>query len=389
MSGHYRKEKNCLNCGHEVEFHYCSSCGQPNLELKEPFWHFMGHSVAHYFHFESKFWQTLIPLLTKPGQLTLDYLAGKRARYIHPVSLYIFISIIYFLIVPHALGEDEKEQQEQKKYTIASAIKENQQNNAKKAAAKKTLESNRKALDGISPIIGKKLDKEISPNDLISEDQFLGLTFTDQKIYLDSVGKVHAKTTSAKADNRLEDLRDLNNVKNDSTYTAYLARQKALPEDQKDSWYLQKTKRIDYGVSGKAKDHKLVNEEFKKYRPKQYFLLMPLLAFLIMVNFRKNKIYYINHLVFTIHGMTAFFIVSIVTQPLKKYLFGLDSGMSKLIEVAVFCGTVWYLYRGLKLFYNRSRVLTLRKTVTLVFLYTIALFISEAVIKGFIIYVMP
>lgn len=388
MSGHYRKEKNCLNCGHNVEFHYCSSCGQPNLELKEPFWHFMGHSVAHYFHFESKFWQTLIPLLTKPGQLTLDYLAGKRARYIHPVSLYIFISIIYFLIVPHALGEKEEESV-QKKYTIASAIKENEKSNAKKVAAEKEFDKSRKKLDVISPKIGEKMNKELATDDLISEEQFEGLSFKDQKIYLDSVSKIYAKNTVAKATNRIEEYQEQHNVKNDSTYTAYLARQKALPVDEKDSWYLQKTKRIDYGISGRAKDHNLVNEEFNHYKPKQYFLLMPLLAFFIMINFRRNKIYYINHLVFTIHGMTAFFIVSIVTQPIMKYIFGLDSAMSKLLEVAVFCGTFWYLYRGLKLFYNRSRMLTLRKAFMLVMLYAVALFISEALIKGFIIYLMP
>jgi len=82
---------------------YCTQCGQPNLELKEPFRGFISHSIGHYFHFDSKFFHTLIPLLTKPGQLTLDYLAGKRARYIHPFSLYIFVSIVYFLIAPHAL----------------------------------------------------------------------------------------------------------------------------------------------------------------------------------------------------------------------------------------------------------------------------------------------
>ncbi|RZL57690.1 MAG: DUF3667 domain-containing protein [Pedobacter sp.] len=97
-AGKYRKEHNCLNCGFHVESHYCSSCGQPNLELKESFWGFISHSIAHYFHFDNKFFQTLTPLLTKPGQVTLDYLAGKRARYINPVSMYIFVSIVYFLI---------------------------------------------------------------------------------------------------------------------------------------------------------------------------------------------------------------------------------------------------------------------------------------------------
>src|SRR5690606_6686623 len=91
-----------------VEKHYCSDCGQPNLELKENFWQFISHSIAHYFHFDNKFFQTLVPLLTKPGQVTLDYLAGKRARYINPISMYIFVSIVYFIVVPNKL-EHKKE----------------------------------------------------------------------------------------------------------------------------------------------------------------------------------------------------------------------------------------------------------------------------------------
>ena len=386
MSGHYRKEKNCLNCGHHVEFHYCSSCGQPNLELREPFWHFVGHSIAHYFHFESKFWQTLVPLLTKPGQLTLDYLAGKRARYIHPVSLYIFISIVYFLIVPHAL--EEKEHAENRVHTIAEATKKREKVNKDLSKAKKTLDSAKSPIKSV-PGLSEKMDQVFTPISLIDLDDFENLSYKDQTTYLDTVTKRNSLKPIADVTERIEEYQEANTVKHDSTYVAYTQRQKKLPAGNQDNWFLQKLKRVDYGISGKVKNHEYVNEEFKKYQPKQYFLLMPLLAFFIMINFRKNRIYYINHLVFTIHGMTAFFIVSIVAEPLKKYVFGLDTMISNLIAIIVFGGIVWYLYNGLKLFYNRSKGQTIRKMISLLVLYAIALFLSEGIIKGFIIYLMP
>jgi len=386
MSGHYRKEKNCLNCGHQVEFHYCSSCGQPNLELREPFWHFIGHSIAHYFHFESKFWQTLVPLLTKPGQLTLDYLAGKRARYIHPVSLYIFISIVYFLIVPHAL--EKKEHTENRVHSIAEANQKREKTNQNLSKVKKKLDSTKTQLDAL-PGLADKISTSIKPINLIDLDDFEDLTYEDQNIYLDTVIKQNMLRPSTEATDRIKDYKEANTVKHDSTYVAYFQRQKKLPTGEQDNWFMQKLKRVDYGISGKIKNHDYVNEEFKKYQPKQYFLLMPLLAFFIMINFRKNRIYYINHLVFTVHGMTAFFIVSIVAEPLKKYVFGLDSSISNLIAFIVFCGIMWYLYYGLKLFYNRSKWQTIRKIISLLVLYSIALFLSEGIIKGFIIYLMP
>lgn len=38
-------------------------------------------------------------MLTNPGFLTVEYLRGKQMRYIPPLRLYIFISIVFFLIL--------------------------------------------------------------------------------------------------------------------------------------------------------------------------------------------------------------------------------------------------------------------------------------------------
>jgi hypothetical protein len=40
--------------------------------------------------------------LLHPGQLTLEYLAGHRARYLPPVRLYLTLSVIYFLVAAGA-----------------------------------------------------------------------------------------------------------------------------------------------------------------------------------------------------------------------------------------------------------------------------------------------
>lgn len=58
----------------------------------------MSHFVGHYFHYDSKFYQTIRALLFSPGTLTLAYWNKQRARYIPPISLYIFISAVYFLL---------------------------------------------------------------------------------------------------------------------------------------------------------------------------------------------------------------------------------------------------------------------------------------------------
>jgi hypothetical protein len=39
-------------------------------------------------------------LLAKPGQLTLDFFAGRRGRYLPPIRLYFVISVALFALVP-------------------------------------------------------------------------------------------------------------------------------------------------------------------------------------------------------------------------------------------------------------------------------------------------
>jgi len=379
MSGHYRKEKNCLNCGHHVEEHYCTRCGQPNVELKEPFWGFMAHSIGHYFHFDSKFFHTLWPLLTQPGQVTLDYIAGKRARYIHPVSLYIFVSIVYFLIVPHALEEKKQERTERQI---------NQDVRKKLGVKPGSKEDLTEDIDSNLKVLPKSVKAGIK--NMLTQAEFGNLTVAHEEHYLDSLKKLNAVKPSESLEEEISDLNKILIDKKDSTASAYLQRQESLPKAERDGWFKtqMRKKKISATKGDAAKGGWNIQEELEKYKPKQYFLLMPLLALFIMINFRRNHIYYIDHLVFTIHGMTAYFILSIVAQPMKKYIFGLDSISSDFIGMAVFVAVVWYLYKALKLFYNRSKGVTIRKMISLMFLYWMALYISEEAISFAITYVL-
>jgi Protein of unknown function (DUF3667) len=91
----YREETNCLNCGAEVTGRFCPECGQENVDSHESFFHLVGHYTADFFHFESKIPRSVIPLLTKPGFLTKEYWEGRRIRYIHPLRLYLFVSVLF------------------------------------------------------------------------------------------------------------------------------------------------------------------------------------------------------------------------------------------------------------------------------------------------------
>ncbi|RAW02761.1 DUF3667 domain-containing protein [Pseudochryseolinea flava] len=94
----YRTETDCLNCGAEVTGKFCSACGQENIEVHDSFFHLVGHFVADYFHYDSKFLRSMKLLFFRPGFLTKQYWDGRRVAYIHPLRLYFFIVVIGVLM---------------------------------------------------------------------------------------------------------------------------------------------------------------------------------------------------------------------------------------------------------------------------------------------------
>ena len=94
-----RKEKNCLNCQATLYGRYCHVCGQENLEPKETVWHLVTHFFNDITHFDGKFFSTVKYLLRKPGFLSAEYMAGRRASYLNPIRMYVFTSAIFFLLL--------------------------------------------------------------------------------------------------------------------------------------------------------------------------------------------------------------------------------------------------------------------------------------------------
>jgi hypothetical protein len=95
MKKKYRPETDCLNCGAEITGKFCPECDQENVDSHENFFHLVGHYTADFFHFESKIPRSVIPLLTEPGFLTKEYWQGRRIRYIHPLRLFLFVSVLF------------------------------------------------------------------------------------------------------------------------------------------------------------------------------------------------------------------------------------------------------------------------------------------------------
>jgi hypothetical protein len=90
---------NCTNCGAPVAGKYCSACGQSVEYHLHSLWDLLGEAAEVLTHADSRLWRTLVPLLFRPGFLTQQFLAGRRASYIPPFRLYLVVSVLFFLVV--------------------------------------------------------------------------------------------------------------------------------------------------------------------------------------------------------------------------------------------------------------------------------------------------
>lgn len=88
----------CPNCGAQLSGNFCQGCGQAAHLHVPSAREFLHEFVAHYVALEGKLWKSMALLIFRPGQLTRDYIEGKRVRYIEPLRLYLTFSIIFFAI---------------------------------------------------------------------------------------------------------------------------------------------------------------------------------------------------------------------------------------------------------------------------------------------------
>ena len=91
----------CPNCSAMLYGKYCHACGQ---KVPEPgdrtILHFIYQFFGSAFFLENNFLKNLWILIRKPGQIPLDFIEGRRKRWMPPFSLFLLINLFYFLYTP-------------------------------------------------------------------------------------------------------------------------------------------------------------------------------------------------------------------------------------------------------------------------------------------------
>lgn len=89
----------CRNCSAPLAGPYCHECGQKEADLARPFVSLAGDLLRETFDLDGRAWRTVRALFLNPGLLTTEFLAGKRRTYTPPLRLYLFISVVFFVLM--------------------------------------------------------------------------------------------------------------------------------------------------------------------------------------------------------------------------------------------------------------------------------------------------
>ena len=336
MKKHYRKEKDCLNCGTLLEGKFCHNCGQENLQMKESFGHMMNHAISDYFHFDDQFFSTIKPLFFKPGFLSLEYLAGRRARYLHPVKLYIFISLVYFVLLFQSGSNPSKTKDAGTKPTKKELAKTNKQLDS-------VIKDPQVPVFAKNMVAAAKVDTADQDSDDDSKDNTISNKYQGY----------HLPAAS-----------------HDTSYAQYLANQQKLPPNKRNgfifSYYNKKAFQYREKYGSMAKEVFL--DELKHNIPKMMFLLLPLCALIFQIAFWSNKKYYVENLIYTFH-LHCFLFLFLTIIMLLQLIIPAGWHLSDWVTLIATVCIIWYLYKSLRVFYHRNRFRTITKLIGAAFMY--------------------
>jgi len=93
------EQEQCANCGTPLQNTYCGVCGQRAATRIVPLWQVTNEFLEDLFDLDLRILRTFPTFFLRPGALTVEYVRGRRRRYIRPLRLYLFSSFLLFTVL--------------------------------------------------------------------------------------------------------------------------------------------------------------------------------------------------------------------------------------------------------------------------------------------------
>ena len=94
----------CDNCQALLQGDFCHQCGQEKKNCIRNVTGVVTEFFGEFSNWDARLWRTLWPLWFRPAFLSRRYVRGHRVPYVPPLRLYLFTSIIAFLILAQLMS---------------------------------------------------------------------------------------------------------------------------------------------------------------------------------------------------------------------------------------------------------------------------------------------
>ena len=345
----------CANCKAQLTGEYCSNCGQRH----EPHVHTIGHFASEAFesitHADSRLWRTLGYLLTRPGLLTREFFAGRRASYLPPFRLYIVISVVFFLV---GMPEKMSVKPETPSETLSSAELIEQAKQFESADNPLPEVMRKRTADYLRKEAAKAAEREAKGIKPLPAQDFdpVANAYAAQQDGTEEAGKDDGNQSGDTHNNVNVSFGGLNDfcegLKNqtgpDTGFRANLR---------------ERCKRLASG-DGNSLGQVVIHNV-----PRAMFIFLPLLALVMKLLYWRPKRYYVEHLLFLIHNHAFVFLAATLLIVIGRVPF--MGPVMGWLWTAVSLYAVWYIYRAMRNVYVQGRGLTFAKYFTLGFTYLV------------------
>ena len=332
----------CLNCGNRLRGQYCGNCGQRSRSRLISLWELVSDAFGDLFELDSRLWQTLIPLLARPGHLTRDYLEGRRARFMPPFRMYLVLSLLFFVVAFFDPRED-----------LSILFEPAPEPTAEEAAAADAEQQ--EAVAEVEQEVQEVLD-ELAAEGIIDEGQSGNLQVDNSGIRFtiddddDDEGEEGEEGEDSSCEYDEADLEDL----------PQWIQKRLTPE---------RLERVCERVQ--LDDGKSFLNGILDNIPAALIVLLPIMAFVLKALYPLSRRYYVEHLLFFVH-FHAFFFLALTLQVLLIRVgswVGIPDAIPILMVIGISFYIAAYLFVAMRRVYGQGRIITFLKYVVLLFAY--------------------
>jgi len=309
----------CENCGANMSGPFCAQCGQHAVDYRRSFGRVFADVLDSFLNWDSKFTMSLWLLMSRPWKLTIDFLSGKRVRHMHPLRLYLLISIAFFFGV-HELA--------------------------------KQANLNPRTHRDLTPEERAKVDSKLSklPPDIQ----------TEVKKEIDKSAKPKSESKPTEDDQGFLEIGTDKDDANASSFEKWLSRR-------------AKEKIGEHGVNAKVFFLALVSN-----LPAMMLCCIPLFAFVLKLLYMFRRVFYIDHLIYALHIHAFAYLAILLIGFISAGLRHVAPTLSGWIMATLIVTVVVQLLFSIRRVYRQGWFMSVFKFLFGGIIYLIVLFLALA-----------